>query len=598
MARAHSVQRSAGGRRLAAVAFADIVGYSILMAQDEDRTHVNWMALLNEVVRPFATEHRGRVVKSTGDGVLAEFPSALDAVEWGRAVQSAAIAIANDIDSDQPQQPRIVLRLGMHLGDIIEAEDDIYGDGVNLAARLQEYAEPGGIVISSAMHDLVRGALSVPVRDPGLVRLKNFEFPVHAYSIDPPRGRRLTVPALPRVGQLPSIAVLPFRNLGASGFDDYFSDGLVEDIIVSLSGLRELMVIARTSTVRYRQQDPDVREVGRALGVRYVMNGTVRRSKDRVRVSMHLFDGQHGICLWSETIEAPLGDVFEVQDRIVQRIVSGIAPHVRAEEMRRALRKRPGSFTAYDYTLRALDVISKLDPSTFSKAIGFLDQAMAEDPSFAMPAAWAARWHSINIGQGWSTNSADDASQAWLLAARGIELDPDNALALATYAHLKSRLFRDFDAALVYFDRALAACPNNFLGWSLSSLTLAYVGQGERAVRHGEHALRLSPLDNAISFNYTNLGFAHYAAGNYEEAVKWTRMAADENPRFTANLRLLGAALSALGRAEEARRAAAAVVKHEPDFSLLQYGRTRQPFRDREIAHRFMNGLRHSGLPD
>ena len=326
------------------------------MAQDEDRTHANWMALLNEVVRPFATEHRGRVVKSTGDGVLAEFPSALDAVEWGRSVQSAAIAIANDIDTDQPQQPRIVLRLGMHLGDIIEAEDDIYGDGVNLAARLQEYAEPGGIVISAAMHDLVRGTLSVPVRDLGFVRLKNFEFPVHAYAIDPPRGRRLTVPALPRVGQLPSIAVLPFRNLGASGFDDYFSDGLVEDIIVSLSGLRELMVIARTSTVRYRQQDPDVREVGRALGVRYVMNGSVRRSNDRVRVSMHLFDAEHGTYLWSETIEAPLDDVFEVQDRIVQRIVSGIAPHVRAEEMRRALRKRPGSFTAYDYTLRALDV--------------------------------------------------------------------------------------------------------------------------------------------------------------------------------------------------------------------------------------------------
>jgi adenylate cyclase len=241
--------------------------------------------------------------------------------------------------------------------------------------------------------------------------------------------------------------------------------------------------------------------------------------------------------------------------------------------------------------------MSKLDRSTFRDAIGFLTQAMAEDPSFAMPAAWAARWHSINIGQGWSTDPAE-SEQALLLATRAIELDPNNALALATYAHLKSRLFRDFDAALMYFDRALAASPNSSVAWSLSALTLAYVGQAERAVRHAEQALRLSPLDNAISFYYTNLGYAQYAANELEQAIKWSRMAAGENPMFTANLRLLAAALAGLGRLGEASRIVAAIIEQEPDFSLSRYQETRQPFQAAEIANRFMSHLRAAGLPD
>jgi adenylate cyclase len=600
MVRAHSSDGSASSRRrLAAVVFADVVGYSILMARDEERTHNSWMALLSDVVRPYAVEHGGRIVKSTGDGVLAEFPSALDAVEWGQAVQSAAIARSNQAERDADNAPTIALRLGVHLSDVIVTDDDdIHGNGVNVAARLQEHAEPGGIVLSATTLELVRGSLAAPARDLGLIQLKNFDLPIHAYALDPPIARRLRVPAIPNAGPLPSIAVLPFRAVGAEGLDDYFGDGLVEDIIISLSGLHELMVIARSSTVKYRHQEPDVREVGRALGVRYVMTGGIRRSLNRVRVSMHLFDAQSGTSLWGDTTDAALGDLFEVQDQIVRRIVAGIAPHVRAEEMRRALRKRPESFNAYDHTLRALDVMSKLDRATFGQAIGYLSQAMIEDPGFAMAAAWAARWHSINIGQGWSTDPDRDSEQALLLATRAIELDPNNALALATYGHLKSRLFRDFDAALMYFDRALAACPSNSLAWSLSALTLAYVGQADGAVRHAEHALRLSPLDNAISFYYTNLGYAHYAADNLPEAVKWTRMAAGENPMFTANLRLLAAALAGLDRRDEASRVAAAIVAQEPNFSLAQYEAKRQPFRDPEVARRLMARLRLSGLPE
>jgi adenylate cyclase len=578
--------------RLAAVAVIDIVGYSILMAEDGVRTHARWMALLDDVVRPLIAKHRGRFIKSTGDGVLAEFPSALDAVEWAQAVQYAAAEAPEGADG-----PVIALRIAVHLGDVIDAGGDIYGDGVNVAFRLQEHAEPGGILMSEAVYDLVRGALRTPPRDLGLVPLKHFERPVRAYSLNPPRGRPL-VPKRPGLGLLPSIAVLPLKNLGNDAADDYFGDGIVEDIITSLSGLRELLVISRGSTVTYRKQDPDVREVGRALGVRYVMTGSVRRSPRLMRVSVNLSDAHTGISLWADTLQTPPGELFEVQDEIVRRILSGIAPHVRAEEMRRALRKRPESFTAYDHLLRALDVMNAFDETTFPKALEFLQQSMAEDPSYSMSAAWAARWYSINIGQGWTTNGDRDAEEALRLASRAIELDPGNAAALATYGHLRSRLFRDCDTALIYFDRAIAACPNSSLAWSLSALTLAYVGHVQQAVEHAERGLRLSPLDRTSFFYHTNLGYAHYAAANYEQAVQWTRLSAADKPRFTANLRLLAAALAALDRIGEAAAVAAEVMRLEPDFALASYEHTRQPFRDPDLASRFMDHLRRSGLPD
>jgi adenylate cyclase len=581
-------------RRLAAIAFVDIVGYSILMAEQEARTHERWMALLNSVLRPLAARHRGTIVKSTGDGVLVEFSSALHAVEWARAVQrGAAMAGADAPDGS----PAIALRVAIHLGDVIATADDIYGDGVNLAARLQEHASPGGIVISEVVYDLVRGHIGEEARDLGYLDLKNFPKPVRAYAVD---SGLLRTPALarPRQGALPSIAVLPLQNLGGDPADDYFADGIVEDIIVSLAGLRELMVIARASTLMYRGRQPDPREVGRALGVRYALMGTVRRSTRLVRVSTQLCDALSGATLWGDQTEVPPGELFDVQDRIVRRIVAGIAPHVRAAELEVALRKRPESFTAYDYTLRALDIINSLDVRTFRKAREYLERAMADDPNFAMPVAWAARWQSLYIGQGWSENPRADAARAAELAAKAIELDRQNALALATYGHLKSFLFHEYDSALVYFERALAACPNSSLAWILSSGTLSYVGQGERAIRHAEHGLWLSPFDQSLFYYYMFLGLAHYANGTYEEAVKWGRMSASENPMYTANARILSAALVALDRIDEAREVAANLMRLEPDFRLTRYLQTRQPFRDPVIKARYLEHLHKTGLPE
>jgi len=576
-------------RRLAAVAFVDIVGYSALMAHDETRTHQRWITILNKVIRPATVEHRGRIVKSTGDGVLTEFPSAFDAVEWARQVQRIVnLGPAEDSVS-------LALRIAVHLGDVIATDEDIYGDNVNVAARLQEHAEPGGIVVSETVYDLVRGSISLQASDLGFLALKNFEQPIRAYALNV--GGITPLPR-PKLETLPSIAVLPLHNAGGDPADNYFSDGIVEDITLSLAGLRELMVVSRGSTLAYRGRQPNPREIGRVLGVRYVLMGTVRRSDKLVRVSVELCDANSSATLWGEKAEVPLGELFEVQDRIVERIVAGIAPNVRAAELRASMRKKPENFTAYDYTLRALHIINSLDKSTFLQAREYLDRAMAEDSNFAMPAAWAARWHSLRVGQGWSENPDEDAEKAVELAARAIDLDRQNALALATYGHLMSYLFHECDSALVYFDRALSASPNHSLAWLLSSATLGYIGRGEQAVSHAEHGLRLSPFDQNLFYYYEFLSLAHYSNGAYEEAVKWGKMSARENPRFTANLRYLAAALAALDRLDEAREAAANLMKLEPNFRLGVYERTRQPFRQPEMSAKHMEHLRKAGLTE
>jgi TolB-like protein/tetratricopeptide (TPR) repeat protein len=584
---------SVGQRRLAAIAFVDIAGYSVLMAEDETATHARWMSLLNGVLRPQAALHRGKIVKSTGDGVLAEFPSALDAVEWARGVQRAVPQFGMPDEG----APAITLRVAVHIGDVMTTADDIYGDGVNVTARLQEFAEPGGIVISEAVHDLVRGSVGRQAVDIGLLQLKNFERPVRAFSL-PAASQPATTPARSEQSAVPSIAVLPLLNVSGNADDIYFADGIIEDIIVSLAGLRELLVIARASTLFYgRAQPADPREVGRALGVRYVMTGSVRRSAGEVRISVQLCDANTGASLWAHATAVPLGELFAVQDDIVTRIVAGIAPHVRRSELRHALRKRPGSFTAYDYTLRALDLITSLDRDDFMQAREFLDKAIAVDRRFGMPVAWAARWHSLCIGQGWSQDRREDATKAAELAHKAIGLDRQNALALATYAHVRSFLFHDYDTALEYFDRAIAVGPSNSLAWILSGATLSYVGRGEEAVRHAEHGLRLSPFDPGLFYYYDVLGMAHYSIDNYSEAVKWLRMSVSENPAYTATPRLLAAALAALDRTEEASAAAADLMRLDPGFSVSRYERDLQPFRHPEIKARFLHDLRKAGLP-
>jgi adenylate cyclase len=581
-------------RRLAAVAFLDVVGYTILMANDESRTHLRWMKILDEVIRPRTSRYRGRVVKFTGDGVLAEFSCALDAVEWAQDIQRSVSSVQIESDGSAPS---IVLRIAINLGDVIATEFDIFGHGVNVAARLQAHAEPGGVLLSESVYDVVRGTVGKFARDLGYLQLKNVEKPVRVYAltVDAPI---IIVPGRLDRETLPSIAVLPLQNLGGDPADDYFADGIVEDIIMSLAGLHELFVISHASTIKYRGRPPDPSEVGRALGVRYVVFGSVRRSDRSVRVSIQACDSRTEETLWGDVVEVAPGELFDLQDRIVQKIVAGIAPNVHKTELRNAIRKRPDSFSAYDYALKAIQLINSLDKQTFLRAREFLNKAIAEDQHFAMPVAWAARWHSLYVGQGWSANPSEDAVRAIELAARAIELDGQNALALATFGHVKSYLLHEYDGALMYFDRALSACPNHSLAWMLSSGTLSYIGEAQEAANRAEHGLRLSPFDQSLFYYYMFLNLAYYAKGEFEDSVRWGKMSANENGLYTANHRILIAGLAGLGRLEEAREVAAKMIEIEPEFRLRTYEQTRQPFRHEQIRARYMEHLRTAGLPE
>jgi adenylate cyclase len=581
-----------GARRRSAFAFADVVGYTILMATEEARTHRRWMAALDGVLRPLAAAHDGRIVKSTGDGVLAEFAAPRGALGWALAVQDR---LARQ-DGAEPDAPSLALRIAIHAGEVTATAHDIYGQGVNVAARLQEHAPAGGVLLSATVHDTVSGLLPRPPRDLGWLTLKHLPAPERAFALDPevPPTR---LPSPPDVSPLPSLAVLPLRNLGGDPQDDYFADGVVDDIVVSLANLRELMVVSRSSTLAWRGRDVDPREVSRALGVRYVVHGSVRRAGRHLRVQVELSDAQTGTSLWGDRAETEGGEIFALQDRLVERIVAGAAPHVRAAELQRALRKRPESFTAYDLTLRGLGLIHRLDRASFAEAREHFGRAMAHDPGFALPVAWAARWYSVSVGQGWSQDPGADMERAASLSARAIELDRQNAVALATHAHLRSFLFHDYDTALVFFERALSACPNSALAWLLSSASLSYVGRTEEAVRHAEHGLRLSPFDQSLFSYYNLLGLAHYAHGDMAQAMKWYRLSLGEMPNFTATLRVYAAALAAAGEAGQAREIAARLLAAEPGFTISEYARTRLPFRDERIRARYITDLHAAGLP-
>jgi len=396
---------------------------------------------------------------------------------------------------------------------------------------------------------------------------------------------------------LPSIAILPLENLSEDGVSDYFSEGVVEDVIVSLAGLRELRVISRGSTLGYPSGRTDVREVGRMLDVRYVLSGSIRRSTSTIRASVQLSDAQSGISLWAEASEFRPGDLFETQDQLVRRIVTRIAPNIREEELRRAMRKRPENMTAYDRTLQALHLMDYMDKDMFGQARDVLGQAMEEDPLFAMPVAWSIWWYIIWVGQGWSTNPMDDFAAASALAERAIALDPNNALGLAMMAHLRSFMLHDYESALVFFARALNAGPGNPIVLAMYALTLAYVGRGQEAVRAANHAVQLSPLDHRLFLFHNIMAWANFAAGSDAEAAKWARASHSASPRFTANVRILIASLAAIGADKEARAAAEALMSLEPDFTLSRYERTLLPYQDPGIRARLLTCLRSAGLP-
>jgi adenylate cyclase len=576
-------------RRLVAIAFADIVGYSILMSEDEAGTHRRWMAHLTNVIRPGAERHRGRVVKSTGDGVLAEFPSALDAVEWAREVQEAVYR------AETGEVSPIALRIAIHVGEVMTTADDIYGEDVNIAARLQEYGEPGGIILSEVAYNLVRDTYGPQARDLGYLNLKNFARRFRAYAIDGPRSsalrRRWFRPSRP------SIAVLPFVEHGIPSEHSYFGDGVVEDIVGALASLQDLFVISRNSTLKYRERPVDLTFVGNELGVRYILSGSIRRTDNRIRISAELADAETLGVMWTDRVSGELTDLFAVQDRLAERVVQTIAPNIYSAEIRRIGRKRTENFDAYDCMLRGLDLLYRLTPQEFDQAYQMFQKSIELDESYAAPYALSALWHSVRSQQGWSTDPAQDRTAVDKFASAALERDPLDVRALALSGHLRALLFRDFDSAFALFDRAIRTSPNSAFAWARSSPAFSYIGNGAEARHRAEEAMRLSPFDPEIFFVHTALGFAAYTLEDYESAVSWGRRAYTENPRYTANIRFLAASLAASGHVEEGTGFGQALRQLEPGFRVRRFCDSyayRDPARRAVLARHLML----AGLPE
>ena len=544
-------------RRLAAILAGDIVGYSRLMGADEEGTLARVNVFRREFWEPKIAEHRGRIVKRTGDGVLIEFASVVDAARCGIEIQRGMV----ERNAEVPPDKRIELRMGIHIGDIIIEDGDIFGDEVNVAARLEGIAEPGGICFSRAAFEQVDGKLDVSFEDGGEQKLKNIARPVRVY-----RAKFIAATSAPLLvpPDKPSIAVLPFQNMSGNPEQEYFVDGIVEDIITGLSRIKWLFVIARNSTFTYKGRAVDVKQVGRELGVRYVLEGSVRKVADRVRITAQLVDTSTGAHVWAERYDRNSADIFALQDEITLSVIGAIEPSLRLAEVERAKRKRPDSLDAYDLVLQAIpDVYSRM-PEPSQRALVLLERAIVLDPNYALVHACAAECHHTIFLRGGmhEENRIAAARHAQVAITHG----QDDALALTLSGFSIGMEGHDRAAAFAAFEAALAVSPSSALTYILGSVILAFSGDAERAIDWAERGLRLSPLDPWRSSALLSLSFAHFQRKQYEEAVTNARKSVQASPGFSISHVALAAALAKLARLEEAKTAAARVLELTPAF--------------------------------
>lgn len=590
-------------RRLAAILGADIKGYSILMAADEEATHRRVGAAMARVIRE-VERHNGRVFFQAGDGLMAEFPSAVEALKCGLRVQCDACRRNARLSADQ----RIDFRVGINSGEIVVRKGQTGGHAVNVAARLEPMADPGGILLSQAVFDQVSRVVSVQYDHRGEFRLKHIREPVVAYRIAPETcctwtgmpalaRRSARTPALDITPEYrPSLAVLPFRSLQADQADAYFAEGMVDDIIRVLAGLKELFVIARSSTLGFARAPLDLRRVGHELDVRYVLHGSVRRAGEQLRIAVELNDLESRQLIWADRFDGGVNEIFELQDRIAVRVANAVAPHVRERELVYAARKHPSSLTAYDLTLRALDHLYRMDRASFFRAHELLGEALAHDQDYAPAYSHLAYWHVTCVGQGWSQDVQGHIAAAEAAARSAIERDRNDPLALALFGHYHSYLRKDYARAAELLDRALAVGPSNAWAWSLSSLTCGYVGELDAALKRAELAVRLSPIGPDAYWHEHVLSQADYLRGQYKDAVAWGRVSEAHCGAQTSNLRTLIASQVALGNMQEARRIAHRLLEVDPTFRLAGF-KAKTPLGG-DVREQFAGRLRLSGLPE
>lgn len=586
-------------RRLAAILAADVAGYSRLTGLDEEGTHVRLRERLRGLADPKISEHRGKVVKHTGDGVLAEFGSVVDAVRCAIEVQRGMA----EQNATMPQVKRIEFRIGIHVGDIIVDDNDIFGDGVNIAVRLEGIGEPGGVCISDDAQRQVRGKVDFAFEDMGPQNLKNIVEPMRAWRlrmnasgsaaapIEPPPVESTQALALP---DKPSIAVLPFENMSGDPEQEYFADGIVEEIITALSRFKWLFVIARNSSFTFKGRAVDIKEVGRRLGVRYVLEGSVRKASGKVRISGQLIDALTGTHIWADRFERDLTDIFALQDEVTVAVVSAIQPRLLQTEIAMATRRRPENLTAYDCYLRARQQFYSSTREAVAETIRLADRALELDPRFGLVAALAGASHMQNVLWGYAADPQFGRKEAVRLCRLALSLDDSDADILAWAAVISAFMVGDYESAIELADRAVALNPNSYQAWGCRGHVYRVAGLPEEAVRSFERAIRMSPVDPLLHVAFAGMGLAFIELGRFGEAIVAGKKALRQNPSFSAAYRCLASAFAHLGRAAEAREAAARVLEVDPGFTISAWiARGGQ-----SNAKLLMEGLRKAGLPE
>jgi adenylate cyclase len=576
-------------RRLAAILAADVVGYSRLMGADEEGTLARLRNLRREMIDPEVAAHGGRIVKTTGDGILVEFPSVVEAVACAIEVQQT---IAGRNAAITPEQ-RIEFRIGINLGDVIVEDGDIHGDGVNVAARLETLADPGGICVSRVVRDQVRDRLNVALDDVGEQSLKNIARPVRVFRIN--IGPRTSgsaagdMPALQAVlapPDKPSIAVLPFHNMSGDPDQEYFADGMVEEIITALSRIRWLFVIARNSTFTYKGQSIDVKRVGRELDVRYVLEGSVRKAGGRVRIAAQLIEAQTGTHLWADRFDGSLDDIFDLQDNVATSVAGVIEPTLQAADPGRSANRPTADLTAYDLYLQALPHCFSFEKERITWSLGLIERAIERDPRYGPALALAAFCHVHMEVNGWADDSETNARIGIDLAQRALQVASDDPYVLGHVAFVFAHLGQDIDVSVSLVDHALTLNPNFALAWYWSGIIRNWSGQPDIALDHLQTFLRLSPRDR-LPVYMTSVGVALFLQRRFEEAAVRLLESLQRVPNFALTYRFLASCYAHMGRFGEAREIVRRLRAITP---VVVEGATR--YGDPDHRELFLSGLR------
>jgi TolB-like protein/class 3 adenylate cyclase/Tfp pilus assembly protein PilF len=589
-------------RRLAAVLAADVAGYSRLMGGDEEGTLARLKAVRKAHFDPAIASHRGRIVKTTGDGVLVEFASAVDAVRGAVEAQGAMAEQNASLPGDQ----RIEFRIGIHVGDIIFDENDIFGDGVNVAARVENECEPGGIYLSDDAFRQVRGKTPFVFEDIGERVLKNIASPVRLYAVrspadaqpEPPAGSGKASslpPALPLPNK-PSIVVLPFQNMSGDQEQEYFADGLTENLTTDLSRFPGIFVIGRNTAFTFKGKTIDLKLVGRELGVRYALEGSVQRGGDRIRVSVQLIDTQSGGHLWAERFDRERGDLFQVQDEISRRVAYSLTRQLNKAELERGRRERSSHPDSVDLVLRAkASELGGSHPEKQAAQLKLCEQAVQLDPRNADAWAGIATIKASAVVIGWSETPAEDLRSAMAASEQALAINPHNPAAVSA----KGRIFlaqRNFAAALEAFEHAIELNPSHPDYRQLAGLAKIMLGRAEEALESLNEAVRLSPRDLQIADTYLCMGVAYWELERYPEALDWFERSKAQNPRIEVTKFLLASCYLRIGEPEKANAAVRDVLQTKPGWTT-RLVESSYPLRSATLAA-FVDDLRKAGLPD